>query len=677
MFGVADGHAGTMGYVGYAGDPLRQLGAPAPYLGQPRQHVSPFAFGAAGLPHPSPPPRLPLWAPQANFAGGPVLPTGTAAAPCGGGALARPAGEAAAVAADGAGVARRLCKHGCGRPVQLGLTRMLQEYDTCCRSCALNPGAGIHDANCGGQALCSPEALAAIQSNGPAKRPRRLEVNVSQFVFRNEQPLDDVYELGAKLGEGSFGKVYRVEHRISGQQRVCKTISKASAGMPMEQILQEIENMAVLDHPNVVRVYEYFEDEKTISQIMEPCNGGELHDTIQDVFRRGAPRYSEAFVCDVMKQTLRALAFMHGRRFLHKDLKPQNIMRTDKETSSVKVIDFGLAELFGQDQKYASQVAGTLLYMAPECFQNRQSYKGDIWSAGVIMYNLLCGGYPFMAQWPPPEGKDENWWTAEVTKSICNDEPASNRILRSYSPECLQLMRQMLEKDQTKRPDASQCLSSRWFTRHEEPLRPLSVGVLQCLEAFSRQTELKKAVFLLMAHQCAYPVLLELRAIFTRFDVRNGGVLDPGDLRQVLQRSGLSTARADFILSTLDRDGDGVVSWTEFCAAALCVRFANDEPLMDAAFATFAMDDDERLDLDDFERVLAQGASAKQWRQTLPAELQSIGSKPPRQTGLAGLLEPCFPNRRESRTFVSQEDFRKFVGQRLTIKSGDALYRVS
>merc|ERR1719361_2400474 len=141
--------------------------------------------------------------------------------------------------------------------------------------------------------------------------------------------------------------------------------------MTNEQVLQEIGNMAMLDHPNVIKVFEYFNDGEFISQIMEPCHGGELQDKIDVLRKTGKAPYDEAFMCDVMKQMLRALAFMHNIPFLHKDLKPQNIMMVDEACSSIKVIDFGLAELFRQEQEYAACVGGTLLYMAPEVMQQK------------------------------------------------------------------------------------------------------------------------------------------------------------------------------------------------------------------------------------------------------------------------------------------------------------------
>ncbi|CAE7677135.1 CPK7 [Symbiodinium microadriaticum] len=396
---------------------------------------------------------------------------------------------------------RKLCKNGCGRLVQPGLTRGLKPYDTCCKRCAQKPGANEHDENCGGanvtravqcfdvlrslrdeleailhdkmvleqtvrtafQRVSVPfERLSWQQLRAPLEEllepfgvrlgvkdhflehlcqqhgqpedrtidtdgilalsrtvledryrswfPEILPVSTASFVKQNKRPLEEVYAIGKKLGEGSFGTVYEVDHKLSGERRVCKKIWKTKSDMTSQQILQEIGNMAMLDHPNVIKVFEYFDEPNFVSQIMEPCYGGELQDKVAAFRKTGKAPYDEAFVCDVMKQTLRALAFMHKKPFLHKDdLKPQNIMLVDQDSSSIKVIDFGLAELFNPMQKFANFIGGTRLYMAPEVFRQQMTVKTDIWSAGVILYNLLTGDFPFLAQWPPPKGKDEAW----------------------------------------------------------------------------------------------------------------------------------------------------------------------------------------------------------------------------------------------------------------------------
>eukprot|EP00439_Symbiodinium_sp_Y106_P080257 s1553_g19.t1 len=420
---------------------------------------------------------------------------------------------------------RKLCKNGCGRAVQPGLTRGLKPYDTCCKRCAQKPGCNEHDENCGGanvtravqcfdvlrslrdeleailhdkmvleqtvraafqrvsvpferlswQLLRAPleELLGPFgvrlgvkdhflehlcqQHGQPDDRtidtdgilalsrtvledryrswfPEILPVSTASFVKQNKRPLEEVYAIGKKLGEGSFGTVYEVDHKLSGERRVCKKIWKTKSDMTSQQILQEIGNMAMLDHPNVIKVFEYFDEPNFVSQIMEPCYGGELQDKVAALRKTGKAPYDEAFVCDVMKQTLRALAFMHKKPFLHKDdLKPQNIMLVDQDSSSIKVIDFGLAELFNPMQKFANFIGGTRLYMAPEVFRQQMTVKTDIWSAGVILYNLLTGDFPFLAQWPPPKGKDEAWWEEQTIQKIKHEAPVRHPLLGKWS----------------------------------------------------------------------------------------------------------------------------------------------------------------------------------------------------------------------------------------------------
>jgi len=501
--------------------------------------------------------------------------------------------------------------------------------------------------------------------------PLKLPTKTQHFVRKNPLKVDEVYTFGAQLGEGSFGIVHSVTHKVSGEQRVCKRICKQKGreGMKVEEILQEIDSMAMLDHPNIIKVYEYFEDRDSIFQIMEPCRGGELQHTIDAVFRKKKqPMYSEAFMCDVTKQTLRALAFIHGERFLHKDLKPQNIMLADKaepgdNTATIKVIDFGLAELFSKDQKVSNQFGGTLLYMAPEVFRLELTMKSDIWSLGVILYNLVTGDYPFMATWPLPPGKDMDWWQSEVSRVIQDPEisfkPNKKLTDGTITKECFDLLQLMMTKDPQKRPLAEECLEHAWFKKFDQHLPPLSVGVTQCLEAYSVMPELKKSFFLLIAHQSTAPAqaaaLQELRAIFTHFDVRNRGALSEDNLREVLQKSGMSPIKTERIVYALDRDDSGLVSWTEFSAAALCISVCHSERLLSAAFHVFDTDMDHKVYDKDLLAVFSKG-SLGVWKDHLADEAASLSDRP--------------------RAGYTMEHFTKYMGSYIATSGGDQLRAV-
>ncbi|CAE7674001.1 CPK7 [Symbiodinium necroappetens] len=668
---------------------------------------------------------------------------------------------------------RKLCKNGCGRLVQPGLTRGLKPYDTCCKRCAQKPGANEHDENCGGanvtravqcfdvlrslrdeleailhdkmvleqtvrtafQRVSVPfERLSWQQLRAPLEEllepfgvrlgvkdhflehlcqqhgqpedrtidtdgilalsrtvledryrswfPEILPVSTASFVKQNKRPLEEVYAIGKKLGEGSFGTVYEVDHKLSGERRVCKKIWKTKSDMTSQQILQEIGNMAMLDHPNVIKVFEYFDEPNFVSQIMEPCYGGELQDKVAAFRKTGKAPYDEAFVCDVMKQTLRALAFMHKKPFLHKDLKPQNIMLVDQDSSSIKVIDFGLAELFNPMQKFANFIGGTRLYMAPEVFRQQMTVKTDIWSAGVILYNLLTGDFPFLAQWPPPKGKDEAWWEEQTIQKIKHEAPVRHPLLSKWSACCNDLLMRMLDKDDASRPDAAQCLEHPWFSAYSEVPPTLSVGVLQCVESYARMPELRKGIFLLLAHQ--YEVqktaLVELRSLFTHFDVRNQGSLSAQDLKAVLVKSGMGGVAAERVCHALDHRRDGQITWTEFTAAAMWYVVCRNNRAIDAAFATFDVDQDGRITARDLQSVLADEKGREAWHKHMPAlfediEKQEITSI--QRTARNAIRSFMHVLKKEAMRYANLDQFRQYLQQNMDFRAGDALYAVS
>merc|ERR1711920_402245 len=182
----------------------------------------------------------------------------------------------------------------------------------------------------------------------------------------------------------------------------------------------------------------------------------------------------------------------------------------------------------------------------------------------------------------------------------------------------------MFEKDPSKRPDAAQCLEHPWFQKFSRQPPALSVGVTQCLDAFAGQPELKKAVFLLIAHQCTVPALQELRAVFTHFDTLNRGTISAASIREVLSVGGMSHLRAARIVHALDRDQSGTVSWTEFIAAALCVSVCKNQPLVAAAFATIDHNNDGKASVEELKEMFAEREQESLWSEHLPAECKQI-----------------------------------------------------
>ena len=217
--------------------------------------------------------------------------------------------------------------------------------------------------------------------------------------LRLQKTLAETYEIGDILGEGGFGRVFKAVHRINKKEVAIKVIKKDKVNNPAT-IITEIEALKMLDHPNMVKLYEYFESKKKIYLVMELLDGEELYERMvkQETFK-------ESDAKKIFKEILDCINFIHKHNISHRDIKPENFMFVSKESNNLKLLDFGLAssaiitEQVGVSDvrrfRTMQSVVGTTWYMAPEVFNQRYNEKCDIWSAGVILYILLCGYPPF------------------------------------------------------------------------------------------------------------------------------------------------------------------------------------------------------------------------------------------------------------------------------------------
>ena len=161
-----------------------------------------------------------------------------------------------------------------------------------------------------------------------------------------------------------------------------------------QTIINEINLLKSLDHPNIMKIYEYFADEQQFYIVSEYCEGGELFDFIQS---RGT--MNETIIAKIFHQIMSALLYCHNHQIIHRDIKPEILLlkeqiESDDSDFDIKLIDFG-ASLQIDNKKKANQVVGTPYYVAPEVLMGSYDSKCDIWSAGVILYIMLCGYPPF------------------------------------------------------------------------------------------------------------------------------------------------------------------------------------------------------------------------------------------------------------------------------------------
>ena len=175
----------------------------------------------------------------------------------------------------------------------------------------------------------------------------------SELDFKNEGKLQELYVIGSEIGKGSFGKVRNVYHKITRQQRACKCVPKDTVNQNLFD--SEVENLVLLDHPNVLRIHEYFESANNYYIITELCNGKSLN---KFILENGSLPEKDAM--KIFQQILVSINYIHSMGVSHRDIKPDNFMVT--KDLKIKLIDFGLS----CTEEIMRQKVGSPMYIAPE-----------------------------------------------------------------------------------------------------------------------------------------------------------------------------------------------------------------------------------------------------------------------------------------------------------------------
>ena len=162
-----------------------------------------------------------------------------------------------------------------------------------------------------------------------------LKISKSNFITYKKGGITNEYSVGSAVGSGSFGTVKKGIHKKTGQERAIKILKKAD--QDENRLFLEVEILSRLNHPNIMQIYEFYDDNKYFYIISEYCRGGELFDTI---IEKG--NFSERHAAQVMKQLISAINYSHKNNIVHRDLKPENILLDDEsEEPIIKIIDWG------------------------------------------------------------------------------------------------------------------------------------------------------------------------------------------------------------------------------------------------------------------------------------------------------------------------------------------------
>ncbi len=396
-----------------------------------------------------------------------------------------------------------------------------------------------------------------------AHRQLRAQGSLGQNIVHAEfdRDINEFYEMkcGIELGRGISGSVKSVVHKGTGLVFACKTLDKLSlTGEKLEELKLEIGFLKTLDHPNILRLYEYFETKETIFLIMHLCSGGELLDRLHS---QNHSRYTENVACEYVRQILAAVRYCHDEGVVHRDLKLENFLLDTKDVdASIKLIDFGLSAFF-KDREILNRSVGTPYYVAPEVLRGQYTNACDVWSLGVIAYMLVSGIAPF---W----GRTDQEIFKKVKNGIWSFDA---KIFKSVSPQAKGFIKSCLNINDRERPTAKELQQHAWFKMYEEgEVEATPLPILDNLLDFHKQEGIVRISMEVIAHALNPTKLTELMDLFVQFDKDKSGVIRISEFKDIIKNHP-HFREEDFetIFKGVDVENTGTIKYHEFLAATI------------------------------------------------------------------------------------------------------------
>lgn len=255
-----------------------------------------------------------------------------------------------------------------------------------------------------------------------------------------------------RVGNGQYGTVYRAYEKRSRYEVALKVIDIAKIAEHdfFTQTKSEIEIHHRLRHPNILRLFGYFYDDKSVYVVLEYAPYGNLYQKI-----KREKKLEESLARKILRQLISALIFMRDRNIIHRDIKPENILLMDTE-GTIKLSDFGWATKALNSNRLT--FCGTADYVAPELVHSvPYDYKIDLWAWGVLLYEMLMGNAPF-------SGKDDH----ETFQKIADYDLNKDKKYDALSEDAKDLINKILVTDSEKRMEYEDILAHPWFTEGED-----------------------------------------------------------------------------------------------------------------------------------------------------------------------------------------------------------------
>ena len=422
--------------------------------------------------------------------------------------------------------------------------------------------------------------------NKSQNKDSNISINSNLFINEINYSPEKKYKFITNIGQGSYGDVYLAMNIYTKEKVAIKKIYKTFDDLSESEIINEIEILKKLNHPDIVKIFEFYNTDKAYYIVSEYCPGGEL-------FHKAEANLSETQIAVIFKQILSGLSYLHSNNIVHRDLKLENILISDteyvkltgEEYLDIKIIDFGNAKHFEKNIINKSLV-GSSYYIAPEIFMKKSGKESDLWSAGVILYMLIVGHPPF-------SGESDKKILISVKKGIYDKNYSR---WKNASNEVKDLIEKLLISDPRKRISAQDALNHPWFKKNQSNALYYNITkkeIHQCilnLLSYNVKTKFEELVMSYIIHNM--PKIKQTKIAISLFKLVNtngDGKLLKNELKKILLYfvSEEYLINFDIIFDLLDKDKKGFIEYEEFLRACLDRKYIINEENLKSAFNFF------------------------------------------------------------------------------------------
>ena len=418
------------------------------------------------------------------------------------------------------------------------------------------------------------------------------------------------------LGRGSFGTVYLVKHKYLSRYFAMKVIKKSSNNNndeEEEKLMNEIEILRKLDHPNILKITDFYSLPNEYNIITEYCQEGELFDEI----KLQAP-FNEVLAAWYMNQILSAVSYCHNMNILHRDLKPENILivkRLKNGFHPIKIIDFGTAKVF-KKEKSEHLLIGSAYYIAPEVLSRNYTELCDLWSCGVIMYILLTGRPPF-------NGINEDEIMSRIKEGTYD---LSKYPWGVISEDAKDLIKGLLQINPKERYTAKQALNHKWFKNEKVKASQNCYNIknrqlnklIENLIKYRSDNILRCAVIALLVHNSIQlNQAHDAVKLFNKIDKNGDGKISREELFDGLQQYKKELSNEELkeqvntIFNNIDTDHNNYIEYEEFVRAAIDKNHFLSVNFLQFAFNYFDKDLDGEITIEEVKNKFLQNDKNK------------------------------------------------------------------